>query len=406
MDGLDEADVDLKMNYLNINTASHTIAATFIHHLLSARLLPRAKKLVTFRPRQLMCLPNEYSSNLYLYLLGINDKGQSQICNDLCRDDLYKGDKILNCINSRPDLKSLCYNPILCILTMMSLYSKDSLTRNLDTLTAILVYSIEMWFLNRLKRKFQIKNISVLAYKGFLENRFHFRERHLRNINFENTTAFLYNDIKFELFQGMVATCFAHVIWQEVFVAIKLRLYSNKEEFLKIVPQLESDKFEMVAKFLFGLCNQQTLYELLDCVEDEELNTKADWDKYEEILKNFVIEKLKRHRDASFNPSVRFQKNPYFRSIVPVMDWLNEMGNISFTKQAAGWLRNCIEINGEIFPCDIVSVNYIVRCCGIGLALEVFDPKFVGGCSSYFFNELDETLDKNLNVQVSKPLKT
>ena len=406
MDGLDEADIDLKMNYPNINADSHTTAAAFIHHLLSGRLFGKAKKLVTSRPRQLMQLPDEYSSNLCLNLLGLNGEGQSQICSNLCCDNAAKEDKILSRINSRPDLKSLCYVPITCILVMISFCSTDSLKKNVDTLTAILVYAVENWFLKKFKGKFQIEKIAVLALKGFLENRFYFRERHLRNegINFENTTAFLFNNIKFELLQGKAVTYFAHLMWQEFFVAVKLRLYSNKQEFQKIVPQLESDKFEMVARFLFGLCNQQTLDELLDCVEDEEVNTEADRDECEEILKKLVIEKLQRHRDAAFKPSNAVGKDPYYRSIVLVMGWLREMGNVNFTKQAAGWLRDEIEINGEILPGDIPNVNHILQCRDTGLALELVLPHFVGGCSNYFFKELHETLNKSPNIQVSESL--
>ena len=402
MDGLDEAAIDLKMNYSSINAASYATAAAFIHHLLSGRLLPRAKKLVTSRPRQFIQLldDDDYSSNLYLNLLGLNDEARSQICSDLCRDDSAKRDRILSRINSRPDLKSLCYVPITCILVMVSFYSTD--LRNLDTLTAILVYAVENWFLKKLEGKFQIKKIAVLAYKGFLENRFCFREHHLRieNINFENTTAFLFNNIKFELLQGKAKTYFAHLMWQEFFVAVKLRLYSNKEEFRENVRDLKSDKFEMVARFLFGLCNKQTLDELLDCVEDEELNTEANRDECEEILKKFVIEKLQRHRDAAIDPNA----DPYYRSIVPVMGWLYEMDNDNFTKEAACWLRDEIKINGEIFPGDIVSVNHFLRRRDTGLALKVSNPKFVGGCSNYFFKELDETLTKNPDIQVSKSL--
>ena len=406
MDGLDEADIDRKMNFSNINAASHTTAATFIHHLLSGRLLGKAKKLVTSRPRQLAHMPREYSSNLYLNLLGLNDEGRSQICSDLCRDEPDKRDRILSRINSRPDLKSLCYVPITCIMVMVSFYSADSLNRNVDTLTAILVYALENWFLKKLKGKFQIKKMAFLAYKGFLENRFYFRDHHLRNenINFENTTAFLFNNIKFELLQGKAVTYFAHLMWQEFFVAVKLRLYSSKEEFQKIVPKLESDKFEMVARFLFGLCNKQMLDELLDYVEDDELNTEADRDECEEMLRKFVIEKLQRHRDAAFKRSESLDQDPYYRSIVPVMGWLYEMGNINFTKQAAGVLRDAIEINGEILPGDVVRVNHILRCRDTGLALKVKFPNFVGGCRNYFYKELHKTLDKNLCIQVSKSL--
>ena len=415
MDGLDEAGIDLKMDYPNVNVDSHTTAATFIHHLFCGRLLGKAKKLVTSRPRQLMHLPDDYSSNLYLNLLGLNDEGQSQICSDLCHDEPNKRDRILSCINSRPDLKSLCYVPITCIMVVMSFSSTETLKRNVDTLTAILVYVLENWFVKKIKKSkknsgLQINKIAILAYEGFLENRFYFREHHLRNenINFENTTAFLFNNIKFELLQGKAVTYFAHLMLQEFFVAVKLRLYSNKEEFQTIVPQLESDKFEMVARFLFGLCNKQTLDELIDCVEDEELNSEADRDECEEMLKKFIIEKLQRHRDATIDPyedeGDQDEEDPYYRSVVPVMGWLREMGNINFTKQAAGWLRDEIQINSGILPGDVPSVNHILRCRNPDLALEVNSPNFVGGCLNYFFKELHETLDKNLNIQVSKSL--
>ena len=242
MDGLDEADVDLKMNYPNISADSHTIAAVFIHNLLSGRLLGKSKKLVTSRPRKLAHLPRDYSSNLYLNLLGLNDERRLQI----------------------------------------------------------------------------------------------------------------------------------------------------------------SHMFETVARFLFGLCNKQTLDELLDYVEDEELNTEADRNECEEILKKFVIEKLQRHRDAASDSSY----DPYYETIVPVMGWLREMGDDTFTKQAAGCLRDGIEINGEILPGDIPSVNHILRRRDTSLVLTVYYPNFVGGCSNHFFRELDETLAKNPNVQVSEPLKT
>ena len=404
MDGLDEADVDLKRKYPNINAYSLTTAATFIHHLLSGRLLGKAKKLVTSRPRQLMQLPEEYSSNLYLNLLGVNAKGRLQICSDICCGDQAERDRILSRINSRPDLKSLCYLPFICIIIMMSFKSTGTLKRNLDTLTAILFYSSENWFLKKLKGKFQIKQIAVLAYNGFLENRFYFRERHLKNINFENTSAFLFNNIKFELLQGKAVTYFAHLMWQEFFVAIKLRLYSNKEEFEKIVPQLESDKFEMVARFLFGLCNKQTLDELLDCVEDEELNTETDREKCEEMLKKFVIEKFNCHPNDAPNPFRKSDIDFYYQSLVPLMGWLHEMGNLSFTKQVACLLRNNIKINGEILPGDIPSINHILRCRNTGLSLILNFPKFVGDCSNYFFKELYETLDKNRYIQASKSL--
>ena len=56
--------------------------------------------------------------------------------------------------------KGLCYVPIICILVMMSFSSTDSLKRNVDTLPAIVVSTLEKWLSKKLKEKFQIKNIA------------------------------------------------------------------------------------------------------------------------------------------------------------------------------------------------------------------------------------------------------
>ena len=109
-------------------------------------------------------------------------------------------------------------------MIMMSFSSTDSLKRNVDTLPAIVVNTLEKWLSKKLKEKFQIFTV-FLAYKGFLENRVYFCEHYLRDehINFENTTAFLFNNMEFERFAGQGKNYFAHLMWQEFFVAVKLR---------------------------------------------------------------------------------------------------------------------------------------------------------------------------------------
>jgi len=138
MDGLDEANLNLRTKQDKCYVTSRATPETFILNLLSGHLLPKAKKLITSRPRKRLDLPDECSSCLYLDLLGLNDEGQRQICSDLCRDDPVRRNKILDHINSRPDLKSLCYVPITCILIMVSFYNTDSSKSNMVTLTAIL----------------------------------------------------------------------------------------------------------------------------------------------------------------------------------------------------------------------------------------------------------------------------
>ena len=402
LDGLDEADLNLRMKYPTCDATSLTTAATLIHNLLTGRLLPKSKKLVTSRPRQLAHLPDHYSSYLYLNLLGLNDNGRVQVCGDLCRDDPDQVDRILGHIKSHPDLKSLCYVPITCIMVMMSLCNTTSLRNNVDTLTAVLVYALEEWFLKKFEGDFQTKNISYLAFEAFSSHQFYFREHHLKshNINSKTTSTFLTTTIKFQLLQGKAVSYFAHLIWQEFFVAIKLRLYTSKDEFKAILPELESDKFEVVARFLFGLCNKQTMDELLDSVNVEELYSRTDREECEVMMKKFAIERLISYRDAERDPEMR---DRYFFSILPILGWVRETGNVEFTKQAAACLRDAVEINKdvEILSSDVANLNHVLRARCTELALTLEDPRFIGNCSQYFFNELSTTLVENSNIQVS-----
>ena len=400
LDGFDEATFELKKNYSICDATSNTTAAVFIHNLLSGRILPNSKKIVTSRPRQLAHLSDKFSSYLYLNLLGLSHNSQCQICADLCGNDPDRQQRILEDINSRPDLKSLCYVPVNCIMVMMSLFSSSSARKNIDTLSAILISALQEWFLKKFEGEFQTKEISLLAYNGFLNGQLTFKEFDLKKakINFENTTTFLTNNIKFQLLQGKAVTYFAHLIWQEFFVAVKLRLYTNSKEFSSILPNLDGDKYEVVTRFLYGLCNKHTLDELVDYVEVENLNSEVDRDECKKKLKQVVIEKLHKHHDD--------KNDQYLASVLPVFGWVREMGENDFTKQAAACIKDviCIRLNNKdpILPRDVPNINHILRFRETSLVVEVIWPTFYENCSQYFFNELAKTFDQNANVRVSE----
>jgi len=227
----------------------------------------------------------------------------------------------------------------------MSQLSKN-LKNSSITLTAILVNALLEWFVTKLD-KFQTKEISFLAYEGFINNQLYFREFDLRKakVNFQNLTAFLTNAVKFHLLQGRIVTYFAHLMWQEFFVAVKLRffsIFSNKEEVKNILSQLESEKFEMVTRFLFGLCHKQTMHDLLDHIEIEELNSETDRQICEEMLKELAIDKLNKYKNS-------------FKNILPILGWVRETGDDYFTEKAAACLRDDFEIDDsvQILPTDI-----------------------------------------------------
>ena len=298
MDGLDEAILGKSINLPNCDVNSKETAEVFITNLLCGNILPNSKKIITSRPRQLTRLPEECRSKFLVKILGLSDESQEQICRNLCGDDSSRQDLMLGHINSRPDLKSYCYVPINCILIMLSFNEMDSSEwKNVDSLTSILVIALDEWFLKKLKGNFQIKQISELAYRGFLKNRYYFEEWDLKKarINFHNMTTFLTNNFKFQLLNGSeIISYFAHLMWQELFVAVQLRLYITKEEFKNLIAssELSNDKFEVVTRFLFGLCNKNTRRKLLRHVDVEETATTSDFKECKEMLKTFALKLL------------------------------------------------------------------------------------------------------------------
>ena len=398
MDGLDEASIELEKDHPTCNITSITTAEVFIKNLLSGTILPHAKKLVTSRPRLLVCLPAEGStSNFLVNILGLDDNGQKQICDNLCESDTKQRDKILEYIHSRPDLKSYCYVPINCILIMMSFNTLDSSKWDgIDSLSALLITALEDWFLKKLKGKFQTKNISRLAREGFLTDRYYFKENHLNmaGVNFQNAITFLTNKVCFKLLKGSKISYFCHLIWQEFFVAVELMLFTDKEGFKKYIPELDKDKYEMVTKFLFGLCNPDKLDDLLSLMESEGLNSEEDRRECRKVLKEIAIKILENCRDG------QFRKDDYMRSVMPVLGWVYEMKDFDLTQQASLRLKDNIVVCGQILSNDIPSLNYVLKQRKSELSLEVARPRFLGNSFQTFADIVDTLINQHDHFQV------
>ena len=393
MDGLDEANIKSKIIVPKCNILDKATAVTFMKSLFSGDLFPFAKKIITSRPRQLAELSNNILPQSYFVvnLLGLSDKGQHKICSSICRNDPSKRDKILEFLNNHPDLKSYCYVPINAIVAMRILKeSTEDKWKKLDSLTSIVVTALNTWFLHKLEH-FQAKEIAEMAYEAFRNDRFYFKKGHftVMGVDFQNLMTFMTN-VKFSIFDGKEIYCyFVHLMWQELFVAFKLILFTNEERLNTIIPDLNVVKYEMVLKFLFGLCNEDTQTELLGQVEAKDLNSSIDRIKCKELLKNLAIQK--------------FRKSDYhdFESMIQVFGWIHEMRDEGFTVQAANCLVDVFYINDwQILPTDVPCLNYVLRNRRTPMTLKLKNPDFVGNSCEYFCKELSITLETNPNLKV------
>ena len=415
MDGLDEATIDPELKLKNCDIRSNNTAAVFILNLIAGNILPYSKKIITSRPYRIAQLPKAIQPKVLFVIQGLDDDGLKQICLDICSGDDDCCNKILDHLQSHADLKSYCFTPVVCILVMKSLYkyfserAKHSLVAtNVDTLTSIFVNVFKEW-LNEKLDKFQPKNICCFAYKKFKANEFYFRdhELHEAKVNYQGITTF--TTFLRTILKGKKEMFFVHLMWQEFLVALKLQLYTKKHEFEAFsvnkdgqqdcfLLTLSSERYAVVAKFLFGLCNNSTLSDLLDCIDLDEINKEADRLKIKEILQQYMITVLQ----ADFNDEQAKLSNSYFHLVLSISGLAHEMGDKEFTKQIAVSLKNEIEVSGEILPSDIPNFNYILRARDSELFLRVVFPKFIGNSLQYFFAELDTSLTQNNKVQMKE----
>ena len=384
MDGLDEADIKPLANLSKCHFSAKATAVTFLKNLFFGDLFPFAKKIITSRPRQLAELSHNILPHSFFVvnLLGLSDEGQQKICNNICKNP-SESVKILEYLNNHPDLKSYCYVPVNAIVAMRILKeTKEDEWKQLDSLTSILVAALKVWFLRKLSQNesvvFQAKEIAEMAYEAFCDDRFYFKIWHFNEmgVDLKNLMTFMTN-VEFFLFNGTDIHCyFIHLMWQELFVAFKLILFTDEEKCNNIIPNLNVVKYEVVLKFLFGLCNEDTQTELLGQVETKDLNSSIDRIKCKELLRNFAIQKI------------RESGGDDFKSLIQVFGWIHEMRDDGFTAQAADCLDNEFFMKfSKILPTDVPCLNYMLQHRTTPIILKVKNPDFVENSLEYFMKE-------------------
>ena len=399
-DGFDESVVKEKSKPLRGNCSIHeqTKAETFIKHLLCGKLLPKAKKLFTSRPRQLYRLHKSIRPSFIVNVLGLNSDSQKQISRDVCQNEDASA-QVFKFIHDRVDLHSFCYTPANCVMVMHCLnvnYELGNLgsLETMDSITTILVASLGLFIENGHLRgeTFQTKNLSFLAYTAFVSNRLFFEVKDLKNagITKHQATAFLTTSLgknaTMKLWEGIVTakSYFSHLMLHEFFVAIHLILFMPTNEFREILSKLKKDRFEMVAKFCYGLCNSVTQTYWQTLISSEELNLSV-YEKKKEMLKKFALKEIKSTKN--------------FADLLQFYAWVYELRNDTVTNKAVATLENEIEMTGGVLPSDIPAFQYVLKQRKTSLALIIPHPDLDKERRKSYFAALDSIL-KSTNVKV------
>ena len=405
MDGLDEADVNYKDSCPTVTMDDVTTAETILKNLLDGHILPKAKKLITSRPRQLLELRENYRPDFTVDILGLNSDAQKQICQDICGSN---SEKVYEYLSKHPELSAQCFVPIICIFTIYSLHQQQLNPNNsiaFASVTNIMLYVLENFVRLRVWRSetFELDKLAKLAWEGLRQKKYEFSEHDLQQLNLKKgsldtvLTTGTNENTKLRLTLYGKVTYFSHLILQEFFSAAYLVLFASLQEFNEMLFSVNNQtNFEVVKKFLFGLCNPDTYKRLLTL--NNSLNT------------NKIVSDLKEKNLSLTTFFSNVMNGPFFKAILYKLHlssaytidfasyqivclWIYESQQKELTEEAAKLTPMNLLVSGNVFPHEVSSLCYVLRARLQPLTLKFEEPKFIGDSCERLLKEISDMQD-------------
>ena len=408
-DGFDEAILDPSTPCNYISPWEEAKPETFIKNLLNGSIFPLAKKLITSRPRQLLALHPSTKPLFIVNITGLDIESQKQICKEICGKN---ADRIFNHIIHHPQIGSYCYVPANCIFVMfvMGKIIQDKSSQTFpNTITGVLVIVIVLFSnSNHSRVKLSLEKLANLAWEGLKNRKFYFSEEDLQRAKLCHDDVSLFcvtflgfakKDLSFFLGDPKKFTYFAHLIIQEFFAALMLIFFSSMKKFRqhflgeKLVGfqvskpnfDLFASDWEVVAKFLFGLCNVQTTQSLLKQFP----SLASDLPDKTKILCNFVLKSF---------PTDTHPQIDYFQHILQFCSWAYELNDHKFATRVAKRLKKKLIVVGKFLPNDVAPLHFVLRHRKKPLHLETtpFDSWFVADSIDLFLEEIPKTTEGSI----------
>ena len=409
MDGLDEAFIDFSHSFPITNLFDDAKPETFVKNIMRGNILSNAKKLVTSRPRTLLEIPSELRPNYIVRIMGLDLKAQSQICKSICDEN---SESVFDFIQQQPPIASYCYVPANCILVMHSIHSiktvqpKEKSSASMpNTITGILTVVLCLFVASPHARdarsKFPLQKLASLAWETFKNKKIRFEEADLQNagLTIEELNFFLVTTLEkdsLSLFGGDSTKVFyfAHLLIHEFFVAVHLVFFTSEKEFKQLVTgrvlgglqlskplvDLTEGKWEMVTKFLFGICNIATL----TILKDQFPNLCPNVAEKAKILREFALRKIPDRSSENYH---------YFQNVLRVCYWTYELNDDKFSVLVASRVKEDVDIRGTIIPSDVAPFSYVLRQrkSRINIGTTRLESLYLGNSLQQFLKELKQT---------------
>jgi len=377
IDGLDEAEDGLFSSpSKTIRLIDTATADKIIKNIFEGRFLKNAKKLVTSRPDAFLSLHPKCKPAFKLQILGLSEESQRKMSIQICDNDGEKYKKVQEKLEINPDLAALCYLPLYCKIIVGQLkISPESASLAHITSTDIFIQTLYEYITSEdeyLRGDVNsLVKVMELALNGIEERKFIFS---LRDYPYNEKKIFN-NFLKVKtdsssrnkILEGSKQFFFVHLLWQELFAAMKLMLFSDKTQFKEYLEKLHDDKWKSVMHFSYGLLNgdsQRKLTEMFKFPPDT-FPIKL------ELLKTLVRQPVV--SDRKFNPQ---------NSLVLPCSWAFEAHQQSITEEVIALLPDTLKLPADVQPKDAVVLSYVLRYKSLSqrkFTIAMVDPhKFRG----------------------------
>ncbi|CAK8689584.1 unnamed protein product [Clavelina lepadiformis] len=391
-DGFDEAAINHPKRLApNVSLTRRSTAETLIKNILSGRLLPRAKKLVTSRPRQLYELHPCYIPRFLVSILGLTEASQKKLCLKICGD---VSSQVMQYLDANPDVNAHCYVPVNCILTMHCIYSniQDGEGSSLKSITSVMTYALDGFVRSEHMHghESEVAKLADLAWNGFKQQKIIFSEADLAEVDISSKTlhsflnTFVDSHVGLKILEGDKESYFSHLIWQEFFVAVKMIYFMVPTELQLWFHKFGESRFEVVSKFAYGICAKETskrLRKIFPLVSESHLTNRK------EMLKEFLLECT----PVSFeNMATRYLR---------VCGWLKEANLTDFNHAVSHAMPSTICLSCDLLPSDAVNLHYHFCSTRVQWFLKLELSRCSGGSLYRLFREIAATIQRH-NVKI------
>ena len=425
LDGFDEIDLSqLKgCSKLDFDMYGKNSPLKFILGLLSGKVLPNAKKIITSRPRQLLDLSPDLKPLFIVSIVGIDNQGQKQICENICKD--YKQtQEVWDYVQNQSELNSYCYVPIKAILIFHTIYqilkSQKSDQNTPTSITQVLAYNLYLFictdhvhindtkkndlvlYRDQTKLKLNaLSKLSQLAYKGILQNKIYFSDKDFQVVGLNENDIITFF-ITFHVDDTSKPTAlvqkitkklsyFNHLIWQEFFAAIHMIFDSKPKDFEQTCSDpnqidLSSSRFEVVTKFLFGLCNEHSV-DILKSIDDNYFSLQNDHASF-----------LKKYLHSQSEIITKFSESKH---VFRIASLLYELKDKNLTQKLSNLLPSILRIQGDVFPNDVLPFSELLRERKHDLELYFTeDSSFYKNSNLLFLKEMESLIAESVQIKV------